>query len=64
MSPVDYYSTHSIEMHFTTVPARGLPRGGSVPRDELTIRRDPTSSPAPQIPAMVFMEPSDEKYLV
>ena len=68
MSPVEHYSTHSIEMHFTGVPDRVTPRNGGVPRDELTIRRDPTPNPGTQIPKLqfpsaAFVKAFDEKYL-
>ena len=56
-------------MHFTGVPARVTPRNGGVPRDELTIRRDPTPNPDTQIPKLqipsaAFVKAFDEKYLV
>jgi len=62
MSPVDHYSTHSNEMHFTGVSALEPPRDhGGVPRDQLTICPDAISNPEIQFPSTASMKSSDEE---
>ena len=60
-SPVEYYSTYSTGMQFTSGPALGTPRAGNVPRHVYTIRRDYASDSDTQVPSTMFIKTSDEE---
>ncbi|KAH9058116.1 hypothetical protein EDB87DRAFT_952879 [Lactarius vividus] len=60
-SPVEYYSTYSTGMQFTSGPALGPPRAGGMPRHVYTIRREYASDSDTQVPSTMFMKTSDEE---
>ena len=62
MSPVEHYSTRSVEMQFARVPALGPAR--STPHHVVTIHREYTNdfdTQFPSTPHTVLMKSSDEE---
>ncbi|KAF8266937.1 hypothetical protein EI94DRAFT_1802332 [Lactarius quietus] len=59
-SPVEYYSTYSTGMQFTSGPALGPTRAG-MPRHVYTIRREYASDSDTQVPSTMFIKTSDEE---
>ena len=63
-SPVEYYSTYSTGMQFTSGPGLGPTRAGGVPRHVYTIRREYASdsdTQVPSTPSTMFIKTSDEE---
>ena len=60
-SPVEYYSTYSTGMQFTSGPALGPPRAAGMPRHVYTIHREYASDSDTQVPSTMFMKTSDEE---
>ena len=59
MSPVEHYSTRSVEMQFARVPAHGPAMASSTPRHAVTIHCEYTSDFDKQFPSL--MKSSDEE---
>ena len=64
MSPVEHYSTHSVEMQFVRVPALGPARASGTPRHMVTIHREYTSDFDTQFPTVSTKRSDEENILL